>query len=71
MMLPSGDAHPHHILFSKIKWLDSWRPLIGRRGSAAGHSTSFVSAVLYDPPRDLDDAASIDGAGPFSHCGRS
>lgn len=67
MMLPvEVTLIPTYILFSKIKWLDSWRPLIVPAWFGGGAFNIFLFRQFFMTlPRDLDDAASIDGAGPF------
>lgn len=57
---------PTYILFSKIKWLDTWRPLIVPAWFGGGAFNIFVFRQFFMTiPRDLDDAADIDGAGPI------
>lgn len=67
MMLPvEVTLIPTYILFSKIKWLDSWRPLIVPAWFGGGAFNIFLFRQFFMTiPRDLDDAASIDGADPF------
>jgi ABC-type glycerol-3-phosphate transport system permease component len=67
MMLPvEVTLIPTYILFSKIKWLDTWRPLIVPAWFGGGAFNIFLFRQFFMTiPRDLDDAASIDGAAPF------
>ncbi|MBC7234719.1 MAG: carbohydrate ABC transporter permease [Chloroflexi bacterium] len=67
MMLPvEVTLIPTYILFSKIKWIDTWRPLIVPAWFGGGAFNIFLFRQFFMTiPMDLDDAAMIDGAGPF------
>jgi len=67
MMLPvEVTLIPTYILFSKIRWIDTWRPLIVPAWFGGGAFNIFLFRQFFMTiPRDLDDAANIDGAGPF------
>lgn len=67
MMLPvEVTLIPTYILFSKMHWIDTWRPLIVPAWFGGGAFNIFLFRQFFMTiPRDLDDAANIDGAGPF------
>jgi multiple sugar transport system permease protein len=58
---------PQYILFSKLKWIDTYRPLIIPHWFGGGAFFIFLMRqFIMSLPRDLDEAAMIDGAGPFT-----
>lgn len=67
MMLPvEVTLIPTYIVFSKIRWIDTWRPLIVPAWFGGGAFNIFLFRQFFlSIPRDLDDAAMIDGAGPL------
>lgn len=67
MMLPiEVTLIPTYIMFSKIKWIDTWKPLIVPAWFGGGAFNIFLFRQFFMTlPVDLDDAAMIDGAGPF------
>lgn len=57
---------PSYIIFSKIGWVNSYKPLI--IPSLFATDTYFVFLMVQffrSLPRDMDEAAIIDGCGPF------
>lgn len=58
---------PLYILFSKIGWLDTFYPLIVPAWFGGGAVNIFLMRQFFmQIPRDLDEAAIIDGAGHFT-----
>ncbi len=56
---------PSYILYTKIGWYDSWAPLMipGMFGSAG--TVFFIRQFMMGLPKELDDAAKVDGMGSF------
>ncbi|WP_253297965.1 carbohydrate ABC transporter permease [Paenibacillus sp. MSJ-34] len=66
MMIPGVVTMiPSFILFKSIGWVDSWLPLIvpGMFGAAA--AVFLLRQFFMTIPKELEDAAKIDGLGPF------
>lgn len=65
MMLPvEVTLIPLYLLFSKIRWLDSFKPLIVPSFFGGGAFLIFLMRqFIMTIPKDLDEAARIDGAG--------
>lgn len=56
---------PNYIIFSKLHWLDTYKPMLVP--SLFAGDTYFVYLIyqfLREVPRDMDEAAMIDGCGP-------
>lgn len=67
MMLPDAvTLVPRFVLFSRINWIDTFWPLIvpSILGGNA-FSIFFFRQYFMTLPRELDEAAIMDGAGPF------
>jgi multiple sugar transport system permease protein len=57
---------PTYIFFSKLQWLNTWYPLFVPAWFAIDAFFIFLFRQFFmSIPRDLDEAAYIDGAGPF------
>ena len=56
---------PTYILFSRIGWAGTWLPLIVPHFFANAYNVFLLRQYFLTIPRDLDEAAMIDGAGPF------
>ena len=56
---------PTFTLFAKIGWVGTWLPLIVPAFFANAYDVFLVRQYLLTIPREMDEAASIDGAGPF------
>jgi len=67
MMLPvEVTIIPTYLLFNKIRWIDTLKPLIVPSWFGGGAFNIFLFRQAFmSIPRDLDEAAFIDGAGPF------
>jgi multiple sugar transport system permease protein len=66
MMIPSWvTLIPQYILFFKLHWIDTYIPLTIGSWLGGGAFTIFLlRQFIMSIPRDLDEAAHIDGAGP-------
>ncbi len=63
MLPPQVTLIPLYILFYKIGWLDTFLPLIGPAWFGGGAFNIFLLRQFYmQIPRELDEAAIIDGA---------
>ncbi len=56
---------PTYVLFSKIGWTGSWLPLIVPHFFANAYNVFLLRQFFLTLPRELDEAAMIDGASPF------
>jgi multiple sugar transport system permease protein len=56
---------PTYTIFVKIGWVGSWLPLLVPAFFANAYDVFLLRQYLLTIPRDLDEAAMIDGAGPF------
>ncbi len=67
MMLPGQvTLIPTYVFFSKIRWVDTYKPLIIPAFFGGGAFTIFLLRQFFMTlPLDLDDAARMDGAGFF------
>ena len=66
MMIPGVVTMiPTFILFKEIGWIDSWLPLMvpGMFGAAAG--VFLLRQFFMTIPRELEEAAKVDGMNPF------
>ena len=66
-MLPSWvTTIPTFIMMSKLRWLDTYKPLIVPPWFGGGAFNIFLMRQFFRTiPMDLDEAARIDGAGPW------
>jgi multiple sugar transport system permease protein len=67
IMLPHhATLLPHYILFHRLGWVNTYLPLIVPRFLAVDAFFVFlIVQFIRGLPRELDDAAAVDGAGPF------
>lgn len=67
MMLPAQvSLIPSFIVFQKLGWYNTWLPLIVPSFFAvSAYNVFLVRQFLMGLPRELDDAAKIDGCGPI------
>ena len=56
---------PTYIIFTKLGWNGTWLPLIVPHLFANAFNVFLLRQYFMSIPRDLDEAAMIDGAGPF------
>ncbi|HEY7524152.1 MAG TPA: carbohydrate ABC transporter permease [Candidatus Limnocylindrales bacterium] len=56
---------PTYTLFVKLGWVGTWLPLLAPAFFANAYDVFLIRQYLLTIPRDLDEAAAIDGAGPF------
>ncbi len=56
---------PLFILFSKIGWIGTWLPLLVPAFFANAYDVFLLRQYFMSIPKELDEAAMIDGAGPF------
>ncbi len=56
---------PTYAFFATIKWTGTWLPLIVPHFFANAYNVFLLRQYFLTLPRDLDEAAMIDGAGPF------
>ncbi len=56
---------PTYTFFQRIGWVGTWLPLIVPTFFANAYDTFLLRQYFMTLPRELDEAAMIDGAGPF------
>ncbi|HEY4189000.1 MAG TPA: carbohydrate ABC transporter permease [Candidatus Limnocylindrales bacterium] len=56
---------PTYTIFSKIGWVGTWLPLLVPTFFANAFDVFLIRQYMLTIPREMDEAASIDGAGPF------
>ena len=56
---------PTYVIFTKLGWNGTWLPLIVPHLFANAYNVFLLRQYFMSIPRDLDEAAMIDGAGPF------
>ena len=56
---------PTYIIFTKLGWNGTWLPLIVPHLFANAYNVFLLRQYFLTIPRDLDEAALIDGASPF------
>jgi multiple sugar transport system permease protein len=67
MLPPQVTLIPLYILFHQLGWLDTFLPLIVPSWFGGGALNIFLMRQFFlGIPREIDDAALIDGAGPFT-----
>ncbi len=62
---PQATIIPLFILFTKIHWTGTWLPLLVPAFFANAYDVFLLRQYLMAVPRELDEAAMIDGAGPI------
>lgn len=66
IFLPSAvTVIPTYTLFTKIGWVGSWLPLLVPAFFANAYDVFLLRQYFMTIPREMDEAAAIDGAGPF------
>ncbi len=56
---------PTYAIFNQIGWVGTWYPLIVPHFFANAYNVFLLRQFFLTIPRDLDEAAEIDGAGPL------
>jgi multiple sugar transport system permease protein len=56
---------PTYVIFTRLGWNGTWLPLIIPHLFANAYNVFLLRQYFMTIPRDLDEAALIDGAGPF------
>ena len=56
---------PQYVIFTWLGWNGTWLPLIVPHFFANAYNVFLLRQYFMTIPRDLDEAAMIDGAGPF------
>ncbi len=56
---------PQYVLFTTLGWNGTWLPLIIPHFFANAYNVFLLRQYFLSIPRELDEAAMIDGAGPF------
>jgi multiple sugar transport system permease protein len=56
---------PTYVIFTWLGWNGTWLPLIVPHCFANAYNVFLLRQYFMSIPRELDDAAMIDGAGPF------
>jgi multiple sugar transport system permease protein len=56
---------PSYAVYQQIGWIGTWLPLIVPHFFANAYNVFLLRQFFMTIPRDLDEAASIDGAGPL------
>src|SRR2546427_1236246 len=56
---------PTYTIFVKLGWVGTWLPLIVPTFFANAYDVFLLSQYFLTIPREMDEAAAIDGAGPF------
>ncbi|MEW6226258.1 MAG: carbohydrate ABC transporter permease [Chloroflexota bacterium] len=56
---------PTYTMFAKVGWVGTWLPLLVPTFFANAYDVFLVRQYMLTIPREMDEAAAIDGAGPF------
>jgi multiple sugar transport system permease protein len=56
---------PTYTIFAKLGWINTWLPLLVPAFFANAYDVFLLRQYFLTIPRDLDEAATIDGAGPM------
>jgi multiple sugar transport system permease protein len=56
---------PEYFVFSKIGWVGTWLPLLVPAFFANAYDVFLLRQYFMTIPREMDEAAAIDGAGPL------
>ena len=62
---PQATIIPLYILFSKLGWTQTWLPLLVPAFFANAYDVFLLRQYFMSIPKELDEAAMIDGAGPL------
>ena len=56
---------PTYTIFAKLGWINTWLPLLVPAFFANAYDVFLLRQYFLTIPRDLDEAAKVDGAGPL------
>ena len=56
---------PTYTIFAKLGWVGTWLPLLVPTFLANAYDVFLLRQYLMTIPREMDESAAIDGAGPF------
>ena len=62
---PQATIIPLYILFSKLGWTGTWLPLLVPAFFANAYDVFLLRQYFMSIPKELDEAAMLDGAGPL------
>jgi len=62
---PQATIIPLYILFSKLHWTGTWLPLLVPAFFANAYDTFLLRQYFMSIPKELDEAAMLDGANPM------
>ena len=62
---PQATIIPLYILFSKLHWVGTWLPLLVPAFFANAYDVFLLRQYFMSIPKELDEAAMLDGAGPL------
>ena len=62
---PAVTLIPTYAFFHRIGWVGTWLPLIVPAFFSNGYNVFLLRQFFLTIPKELDEAATIDGAGPF------
>jgi multiple sugar transport system permease protein len=62
---PAVTLIPTYAVYHRIGWIGTWLPLIVPAFFANGYNIFLLRQFFLNLPRELDEAATIDGAGPL------
>ena len=62
---PQATIIPLYILFSKLGWTQTWLPLLVPAFFANAYDVFLIRQYFMSIPRELDEAAMLDGANPL------
>ena len=66
MVPPQVTLIPQFILFLRLGWYDTFYPLIVPHWTGSAFAIFLMRQYFMTIPSELEDAARIDGAGPFT-----
>lgn len=65
LLPPAVTLIPRYVFFQRIGWVGTWLPIIVPAYFSNGYNIFLLRQFFLGIPRELDDAAKIDGAGPL------
>jgi multiple sugar transport system permease protein len=65
MLPPQATIIPLYLMFARLGWTGTWLPLIVPAFFANAYDVFLLRQYFMTIPRELDEAAMIDGANPF------